>query len=88
MVYALSDCKMLNELVSRVMLFGAAYAKAMAELKVLADRYWCRATVSATWPQSWRGWAEEPQNGLRESRYGVRHIFLPPPSRLRAPVSP
>ncbi len=31
MVYALSDCKMLNDLDSRAMLFGAAYAKAMPE---------------------------------------------------------
>ncbi len=36
-VYALS--KMLNDLDSRAMLFSAAYAKAMAELKVLADRH-------------------------------------------------
>ncbi len=54
MVYALSDCKMLNDLDSRVMLFGAAYAEAMAELKVLADRHCCRATVSRL-AASWRG---------------------------------
>ncbi len=34
------------------MLYGAAYAKAMAELKVLADRHCHSMIVSAAWARS------------------------------------
>ena len=39
----------------RTTLYGAAYAKAMAELKVLADRHCHLMTASAAWARSRRG---------------------------------
>ncbi len=39
----------------RTTLYGAAYAKAMAELIVLADRHCHSMTASTAWAQTWRG---------------------------------
>ena len=73
MVYALSDCKMLNDLDSRAMLFGAAYAKAMVEHRPGSEL----AGIGLRSPKM--------DSGSRVTAYGAISL---PPSRLRAPVSP